>query len=145
MSVPATTANDPGAAERFYSLAPARIVRGSWIFGLLLLPVAWWRFGAASAAGFALGAALACLNFYWLARAVEGLAGRIVNDQSSETGRSIVARFLLRYLLIGLGAYVIFTGWSQATHGFLVGLCVPVAAMLGEAFYELYVALRRGL
>jgi len=132
-------------ANEFYAGAIQRILRNLFVCGVLLIAPVWWRFGGSAAAGFALGAAISWLNFYWLARAVEGLAGRIVERHSKERGGAVVVRFVARYLLIGVAAYVIFTGWSGASRGLLFGLCLPVVAMLGEAGYEMYVALRRGL
>jgi ATP synthase I chain len=135
---------DNSAAEIFYSGAIERILRNLLIFaGLLVLPLA-IRFGWRPAVGFVLGVAISYLNFRWLARAVQGLADRIVEKHSRERGAAIVGRFLLRYLLIAATAYVIFVRWSAASRGLLFGLCLPVAAMLGEAAYEMYVALRRG-
>ncbi len=98
----------------------------------------------ASSLGFAAGAAASWLNFHSLARGVEGLADRIVNAQSRERGAVVVARFLLRYLLVGIAAYAIFKGSYYAFRGFLAGLCLPVAAILSEAVYEAYAAFRRG-
>jgi hypothetical protein len=52
-------------------------------------------------------------------------------------------RFLLRYLLVAAIGYVIFVSSLGAFRGFLFGVCAPVAAMLMEAAYEGYMALRR--
>jgi hypothetical protein len=98
----------------------------------------------ATALGFAAGAAASWLNFHSLARGVEGLGDRIVNAQSRERGSIVLARFLLRYLLVGIVAYAIFKGSYYAFRGFLAGICLPVAAVLSEAAYETYAAFRRG-
>jgi hypothetical protein len=50
----------------------------------------------------------------------------------------------MRYALVGIVAYAIFKGSSQAFGGLLFGLCLPVAGMLGEAVYEAHGAFRRG-
>ena len=145
--VPSTASvpEENSAAEIFYSGAITRILRNLLVVAAILLPPVWISFGWRPAAGLVLGGAISYLNFHWLARAVQGLADRIVEKRSRERGAAIVGRFLLRYLLIGAAAYVIFIGWSAASRGLLLGLCLPVAAMLGAAAYELYVALRRGL
>jgi hypothetical protein len=39
-------------------------------------------------------------------------------------------------------AYAIFKSSSQAFRGFLWGLCVPVAALMAEAVWEVYEAFR---
>jgi hypothetical protein len=132
-------------AEIFYSGAIRRILRTLLVLSATLLPVVIWRYGPSPGAGFALGAAISWFNFYSLSRAVQGVADRIIEKHSRERGGVIVVRFLVRYLLIGVAAYVIFTGWSAASRGLMAGLCLPVAAMLAEAAYEAYVALSRGL
>ena len=131
-------------AEQFYSGAIRRILRILSVLAVALIAPVWMAYGMAPALGFAAGAAASWLNFHSLARGVEGLADRIVNAQSHERGAVVVARFLLRYLLVGIAAYAIFKGSYNAFRGFLVGLCLPVAAILTEAAYEAYAALRRG-
>jgi hypothetical protein len=131
-------------ADPFYAGALRRILRVLLVLGALAPLVVWWFYGFATAAGFFLGSALSWLNFKWLVRGVEGLVDRIVDAQSRERGASIVFRFLLRYILVGMVAYAIFRGSSQAFRGFLFGLGLPVAAILSEAAYEVYAALRYG-
>lgn len=114
------------------------------VFGIVVTPVVLWRYGLLTGLGFAIGTAVSGLNFYELVRGVRSLADRIVDVNSTERGRSIILRFVFRYLLVGVVAYAIFKGSAQAFRGFLFGLCLPVAAMLGEAGYEAYAALRRG-
>jgi hypothetical protein len=139
------TQSDAGPQDDFYSGALDRIQKAILVLGVCLVPLAWLRFGRAPAAGFLTGAALSYLNFHSLARAVRGLGSRIVEAQSNEKGGVIVARFLLRYLVIGLVVYVTFVGWFGAFRGLLIGLCLPVAGMMGEAAYEFYAAFRRGI
>lgn len=132
------------AAENFYEGAVRRIVH---ILLVLTVIAPWpvcWKYGLAAAAGFFLGALISWINFRSLARSVEGLASRIVEAHSRERGASVVLRFLLRYLLVGIVAYAIFRGSLQAFRGFLFGLCLPVGAMLIEAAWEAYAAFRRG-
>ncbi len=131
-------------AERFYAGAIRRILRTLLVLTIVVPFAVWWFYGLLVAAGFFLGAGLAWLNFRSLASSAKALAGRIVEAQSRERGASVVFRFLLRYVLVGIAAYAIFRGSSQAFRGFLFGLCLPVAAMLCEAGYEAYAALHRG-
>ena len=132
-------------ADGFYAGAIDRIKRMILVLGLLLVPIIWFRYGVNPAGGFFLGAAISYFNFHSLGRAVDGLAGRIVEAQSQEKGGTIVARFLLRYMVIGVVLYVTFIGWLGGFYGLLTGLCLPVAGMMGEAAWEAYIALRRGL
>ena len=112
----------------------------------VLFPLgAWWWLGWRNALGLALGCVVAYLNFRWLKRGVEGLGERIVNAGQRQSGKGIVARFLLRYVLMGVVAYGILTVSPASLYGFLTGLFLPVAAIACEAAYEAYVALARGL
>jgi len=128
----------------FYSGAIRRILRVLLVLCLICPLVAWPMYGLPAAGGLLLGALLSWLNFRTLAKSVDALASRILEAHSRERGGTIVLRFLLRYVLVGIVAYAIFKGSSQAFRGFLFGLCLPVGAMLSEAAYEAYAALRRG-
>ncbi|HKD03481.1 MAG TPA: hypothetical protein VKB77_13670 [Terriglobales bacterium] len=131
-------------AESFYAGALRRIVRTLLALAVLFpIPVG-WRYGLATAVGYFLGAALSWLNFKSLVRGVGGLMDRIVDAHSRERSGVIVLSFLLRYVLVGVVGYGIFEGSSEAFRGFLFGLGMPVAAILGEAGYEAYAALRYG-
>ena len=107
--------------------------------------VGWAGFGARTALGLACGCLIALFNFFWLKRGVEALADRVVGAGKSQSGKGVVARFLLRYVLMGIGAYVILSVSPASLYGLLAGLFLPVAAIACEAAYELYVALVRGL
>jgi len=121
-----------------------RLLRNILLLSILLLAPALWFYRLAGAMGFALGAAVSYVNFHSLSRGVEALTDRVVNQNSRERGGWIILRFVLRYLLVGAVAYVIFKGSVLAFHGFLWGLCVPVAALMAEAAWHAYMAFRRG-
>ena len=95
------------------------------------------------ALGFACGSAVAYLNFFWLKRVVTALADRATQSGETQSSQGVVLRFLLRYVLMGLGAYVIFTVSPASLYGLLAGLFLPVAAIACEAAYELWVALAK--
>ncbi len=132
------------AAEAFYSGALGRISRCMLWIGALFSLAAWLRYGWQIALGFVFGCALAHLNFYWLERVVGGLADRVTADQRPRSGAGIVVRFLLRYLLMAVGAYAIFTVSRASLYGLFAGLFLPVAGIGCEAVYELYAAVTRG-
>jgi hypothetical protein len=128
-----------------YSGALKRIQRCMLVLAALLPWGAWWWFGGRTALGLVCGCAVAYLNFHWLKGGVEGLADRIVDAGKAQSGKGIVARFFLRYVLMGLGAYGMLTVSPASLYGLLAGLSLPVAAIACEAAYEAYVALARGL
>jgi hypothetical protein len=56
----------------------------------------------------------------------------------------VIIRFLLRYVLMAIAAYVILSVSPQSLNGLFAGLFVPVAAIICEALYETYAVLARG-
>jgi ATP synthase I chain len=131
-------------SEGFYSGALVRISRLMVVLALALSTASWWHYGWRVALGFACGSAVAYLNFHWLKRVVSALADRATQSGQTQSSQGVVLRFLLRYVLMGLGAYVIFTVSRASLYGLLAGLFLPVAAIACEAAYELWVALRSG-
>jgi ATP synthase I chain len=140
---------DPTPQSRDENLAFGRIIprvlRNILVFGVLLLGPVFWFFNGVGSIGFVFGVAVSYVNFCFLKRGVEELTDRIVNQNSREKGRLIVLRFMLRYGLVAGVAYAIFKSSSLAFHGFLWGLCVPVAALMAEAVWEGYTAFRQPL
>ena len=109
----------------------------------LLSATAWITFGLRAAIGFLLGCVISFLNFQWLKSGVSGLADRVTNSGKPKSGKGIIGRFLLRYVLLGLAAYAILTSFPASLRGLFAGLFLPVGAIVCEAVYELYVALVR--
>ena len=133
------------ASESFYSGALQRISRIMLLLAVGFTVAAWFRFGWHIALGFVCGCAIAYLNFRWLKRVVSALADRITQAGARRSGKGIVLRFLLRYVLMALAAYVIFTVSPASLYGLFAGLFLPVAGIACEAAYEVYVAMTRGL
>ena len=98
-----------------------------------------WRI----ALGFALGAAIAYLNFHWLKKVVAGLADLTIGSGTPASSRGVVHRFLLRYFLMAIVAFVILTVSRESLYGLFAGLFLPVAAILCEAAYETYAGVIR--
>lgn len=133
------------ASEHFYSGALRRIGVFMIVVGVLSTAAAWWRFGVRAAVGFGFGCVIAYVNFYWLKRVIAGFVDRATAAETSQSGSGIVFRFLLRYVLMAVGAYVILTVSPASLQGLLAGLFLPVAAILCEAMYEGYAALAHGI
>jgi len=86
-----------------------------------------WTWGA----GFLLGAGISILNYRWMRKLVEGLAGK--------TPRGTV--FLaFRYLLFGAGGYVILRYSPLSIAAVLSGLFVLIAAVFVELIFEIVYA-----
>ncbi|HEV2401485.1 MAG TPA: ATP synthase subunit I [Candidatus Sulfotelmatobacter sp.] len=128
--------------ESLYGSALVRIGNLMLILGPVVTAVAWVAFGLRAAVGFLLGAGISYLNFEWLKTGVSGLADRVTNTGKRQSGKGIVARFLLRYALLGLAAYAILTSFPASLRGLFAGLFLPVGAIACEAVYELFAVIR---
>ncbi len=136
---------DPGSpSERFYAGAIGRIYRAILLIGCVGSAAALIWSGPRQAVGFVLGTLLSAWSFRSLVSAVTALAARIVEQHEPASGASIVTRFIVRIPLVALAGYAIFISSPGSLRGFVVGLCVPVAALLCEAGYEAFAATRRG-
>jgi hypothetical protein len=132
-------------SESFYAGAVARIPRFMLGLAAIFTTAAWLRFGWHLALGFACGCAIAYLNFHWLERVVSGLADRVTQTGERQSSKGVVLRFLLRYFLMALAAYGIFSVSPASLYGLFAGLFLPVAGIACEAAYEVYAAFARGL
>jgi len=139
--------NDSGAdapTEAFYERALNRIRKFMLALGPILTVIAWARFGRFAAMGFLLGCLIAFLNFHWLKSGVSHLADRATNTGQGQSSKGTIARFLLRYALLGGAAYAILTSFPASLRGMFAGLFLPVGAIACEAGYEAWAALTRG-
>jgi hypothetical protein len=136
-----TTANEvtfyDRAIRRIYILIPALGLGGA----LAICGVKGWQWGA----GFLVGASAAFLNFRWLHQVVNAL-GRtsepLAGNETDQEARPLVRRHLIfflciRYLLLGIGGYVILKKFGLGLEAALFGLLVPVAAAVSEILFEL--------
>ena len=112
---------------------------------LVVSAAAWWKFGGPAALGFCCGCVIAYLNFHWLKSGVAGLADRVTDSGKAQSGTGIMARFLLRYVLLGAAAYGILTSFPASLQGTLCGLVFARGAIACEAVYEVYGAVTRGV
>jgi len=133
------------AGESFYSGALARIQRIMLVVALLASVASLWRLGWRIALGVGCGSVIAYLNFWWLKRVVTVFAEGITQSGKQRSSSGIVARFLLRYLLMAAGAYAILRFSPASLNGLFAGLFLPVAAIGCEAAYEAYMAIARGI
>ena len=139
------TDQPPTAADDFFSSALSRISRFMIGLAVLCSAAAWLRLGWRISLGFGCGCGIAYLNFHWLKRVVSVLGDRITEGGNARPATGVVLRFLLRYFLMGLAAYAIFTVSRASLFGLFAGLFLPVAGIACEAAYEVYAALARGL
>jgi hypothetical protein len=132
-------------AEVFYSSAYTRILRFMLILtagGALFFLMSKQKWLTLAFLG---GASIAFINVHWLRSFVNAVAERISETQEKPPASGVVRRFLFRYVLIALVAYVILKSYPEAIASLFAGLLLPVGAILCEAGYELVVALKQGI
>ena len=131
--------------EALHAGALRRIRLAMGVIGSVAPLVAGIIFGWRRGMGVALGCIIAYVNFRWLVRGVEQLGERMAGGADPQSGSGMVSRFVLRYVLMGVAAYVILSVSPMSLYGLFAGLFLPVAAIAWEAAYEGYAALRRDI
>ena len=140
----------PAGEQHFLAGVEPRIFRTTLLLGIIGAATFWlWR-GPGWATGFAVGAALSALSFQWMKAAINPLADTAValgsNVQPASRRKrgasGAVARFVLRYALIGIAGYVIFRSSVVSLVAFFAGLFVAIAAALVEIGYQIYLSFR---
>lgn len=96
------------------------------------------------AAGFVVGSIVAFVSMAHLQRVVQAFTARAAGQGSGEPAAATVMRFLMRFALVTLGAYVVFKISRMAAYGYVAALFLPVAAMSCEAACEAWFAMRSG-
>jgi hypothetical protein len=129
-----------------YSAAEHRIEWMTLALGLAGAALALARWGSLPAAGVALGAVLAWLNFRWLKQGVGALVKLSTAQAGEEHPRvpvSIYFKFFGRYALLLAVVYVILSRSLLPVAAVLGGLFAVIAAVMIEVMWEL-VRPRRG-
>ena len=123
----------------------SRMVAVMVALAVLAAPFVWVKLGKEAALAFVGGCAIAILNFYWLKRTIGALIDRTVSSEKKPSSTGVILRFLGRYALMALALYVIFKGSATSVYGLLGGLSLPVGAVMVEAVYQTFRALKHGL
>ena len=132
-----TTAND--SIEAVYQRLNFSIGLLLAAGGLTFISLRDWRMSA----GFLLGGLIGIFNFAVLKRTVSAVGEVVVEGRATRSVKRQVFKFFFRYVLLAAVLYVIFKSSAVSVYGLFMGLFLPVGAILIEAVYELYSALRR--
>ena len=95
--------------------------------------------------GFLAGGLIAVINFRILKRTIATVGEALAEGKTPASARQQAMKFILRYALLAAALYVIFKSSQISVYGLFAGLFLPAGAVLIEAFYELYLAFRRGI
>jgi hypothetical protein len=83
------------------------------------------------------GSFVGTLNLVWLHRGADMMVQRMLGAGKSGPSKLRVALFFpLRYALVIAAVYAILKGYPGVLVSFIVGLGMPVMAMMGESIYE---------
>lgn len=110
------------------------------LIGVLGALIALFLGGRAWAGGVIIGAALAWLNFRWLARGLDALVAASAAQADTPKPQVPVHTYFLamfRYALIALAVYVIFKFLSVPLVSMILGLCALGAAAIAASVYEI--------
>ena len=97
--------------------------------------------GILAGVGVAVGATLGWLNYRWLKQGVGALAGVAKAQEGARkvrVPRSVYFKFIGRYVLLILAAYVILTRFHVPAVSLLAGFGALVLAVLGEIVWQLF-------
>ena len=133
----AMAAPDTAASERRFHRNTYIVIALALIVGLIS---AGWRM----AAGVALGGALSIFNTRWLRASTGAILGVAAASGSGRVPQWTVAKFILRYFVIGLIAGVAYWVGYFNLVGIAIGLAAFVGAIMIEAFYQGYLILKEG-
>jgi ATP synthase I chain len=129
------------AGESYYAVAERRIEYVTLGIGAVGSVLALLFVGVRAGAGVAVGAVLAWLNYRWLKQGVGALAGLAKAQQGARkvrVPRSVYFKFIGRYVLLILVAYVILTRFRVPAASLLAGFGALVVAVLGEIIWQLF-------
>jgi small-conductance mechanosensitive channel len=127
--------------DAYYAAAERRIeyvTLGLGAAGAICAAVLW---SPRAAVGVAAGAVLAWLNYRWLKLGVGALAGLSKAQEGAakvHVPSSVYFKFMGRYALLILGAYVILTRFGVPVASLLAGFGAVVAAVLAEVVVQLF-------
>ena len=129
------------AHEAFYAAAERRIEYLTIGIGAAAAIAAGIEWGFVAGMGVAIGALLSWLNFRWMKQGISTLA-RLASAQADaekpHIPKSAYAKFLGRYVLLIIVAYVILRGFRSMGLALLAGLFAGVAAVLVELIAQLF-------
>jgi ATP synthase I chain len=132
---------DPAFHEIVHARYSRRILAFTLIFGfaaaIVLAFVKSGRWGI----GIAVGTALAWLNYLWLDQALGGLVASATAQEGAPkpvVPFSLYAKFIGRYLLIGITLYVIVVFFRVPILACLVGLLALGSGTIAAALYDVF-------
>ena len=127
----------PGQLQRFLDAAYPRIVKLAVILTLITAAASVFLVDWHSTLALGAGAIVGILNLVWLHRGADLMIKRMLaSDENRPSKLRVLLFFPLRYILVIAAVYAILKGYPGVLVSFIVGLAVPVFALIGESIYE---------
>jgi ATP synthase I chain len=127
--------------DAFYAAAERRIEYLTVAIGVIASIAVAIHWGVKSGAGLAAGATLSWINYRWMKQGVNALAKLSTAQTGAEKARvppSVYFKFIGRYALLIVVAYVILRGFSLPAASVLAGFFVVVVAVIVELIGQLF-------
>jgi len=129
------------ADEAFYAAAERRIEYLTLVIGAAATVCAGIFWGIRAGAGVAIGAAISWINFRWMKQGIDTLVRLSTAQQGVDKPRvpkTVYFKFLGRYALLVLVAYVILHSFGLMIMNVVAGFFAVVAAVLIEMIGQLF-------
>ena len=127
----------PDPVEAFLSGAYRRIQRIAMALSAATTLASALFFNWRSGLGVAIGSLLGYINFVWLHRGAELMVERVAAPAERRPSKlRLIFAFLLRYIFVITIACVILKSYPRMLVGFIVGLALPILAVMCEGVYE---------
>ena len=135
--------SNPSQMERFLGSAYTRIIKLALVLtavaGAVSLLLTNWR----GCMALVFGAVVGILNLVWLHRGADLMVERMLGaGKSGPSKLRMLLFFPLRYILVIAAVYAILKSYPGVLVSFIVGLGLPVMALIGESIYEAVVLSR---
>ena len=122
--------------EQIQAGAPRRILISLAGMGAAGTAIAAAVSGGEMAGGVALGAAASWLSFFWLRFTMKRLTEQVAGEPATRfSNLGLTLRFLLRYAIVALAAYVMMKGSRVSAVGTASGLLLIVPALFAESAF----------
>jgi hypothetical protein len=128
---------DPEQLSRYLDAAYPRIVKLAVALAVIAAAASLFFVDWRGTLALAVGALVGTLNLVWLHRGADLMVRRMLH--SGEGGPSklrVMLFFPLRYILVIAAVYAILKSSPGVLVSFIVGLALPVLALIGESIYE---------
>jgi hypothetical protein len=131
------SASEPAWLTRFLDTAYPRIVKLAVALAVIAAAASPFMVDWRGTVALVVGAAVGTLNLVWLHRGADLMVRRMLHQsQGGPSKLRVMLFFPLRYIVVIAAVYAILKSYPGVLVSFIVGLALPVFALIGESIYE---------